>query len=75
MKFCQKRYYDIDRKTSTHYITEEDIIKFHGDKFFNQFKGFIKLKPRISIDNKECYFYVDYEFAARQTNSFLNPIG
>lgn len=75
MKFCQRRYYNLNNKTSTHYITEEDIVNYHGKDFYEQFKEFIKLKPKINIDNKDCFFYVDYEFAARQTDSFLNPIG
>lgn len=75
MKFCKKRLYNFNDKASTHYITEEDILTFHGEAFFNQFKEFIKLKPKINIEDKNCYFYVDYEFAARQTDSFLNPLG
>lgn len=75
MKFCQRKLYNLDNKTSTHYITEDDIINFHGKAFYQQLKEFIKGKTKIIIDNKDCYFYVDYEFAARQTDSFLNPSG
>lgn len=75
MKFCKKRLYNFNDKASTHYITDDDVLNFHGKLFHNQFKEFIKLKPKINIDNNDCYFYVDYEFAARQTDSFLYPQG
>jgi len=74
MKLCKRRYYDIDNRTSTHYITVDDIIRFHGKEFYNQFKEFMRGKPLLKFGNDEGYYYVDYDMNARKTNSFLNPI-
>jgi len=75
MKFCQRKLYNIDNKTSTHYITKEDIVNFHGKDFYDQFVEFIKEKPLRKFGNEEGYYYIDYEICARQTDSFLNPKG
>lgn len=75
MKFCQRRnhtYLNANNiETSAHYVTIEDVIAFHGNMFAEQWLEFIKLKPTLK---KDCYYYDDYKFAARQTDSYLNPI-
>lgn len=74
MKFAKKRYFEFNNKCSTHFITLKDIETYHGKQFTEQFKEFIKHKKPQQFGHEEGYFYVDYEIAARQTDSFLNPI-
>lgn len=71
MKFCPKKYFDINTNTSTHYASLRDIENFHGSIFYEQFKEFIKHKPIQNFGADKGYFYVDYELCARQTHSFL----
>lgn len=73
MKFCQKRidnYIHNNTETSVHFITIKDVVSFHGKEFAEQWKKFIEKKPMFK---ENCYYYEDYKFAARQTDSFLNP--
>jgi len=77
MKFCKKRKHEYKSTSGTSttcdYILLDDVIDFHGDDFAKKWQEFIKLKPRTFIHGQECYFYADYEFAARQTQCYLNP--
>jgi len=79
MKFCQKRHLTYNGlngvATSTDYILLEDVISYHGKEFTDKWLYFIKDKPKLNINKIEGYYYTNYEFAARQTDSFLNPIG
>lgn len=75
MKLCNKQHINLDKNTCTNFVSIEDIKTFHGDKFFEQFKIFIKNKPILLFGQIEGYYFVDYEFAARQTDSFLFPSG
>lgn len=79
MKFCTRRmleYKGINNiTTSVHYIFLDDVKKFHGVEFANKWLEFVSSKPNLKIDNNLCYYYDDYKFAARQTDSFLNPSG
>jgi len=78
MKFCPRKVYSYvgynSLETSTFYITQEDVKEFHGEEFFKTWYNFIKDKHKVRVNDKECYYYADYEFAARQTNSFLYPV-
>lgn len=78
MKFFPRKTYNYigvnSIETSTDYILTEDVLSFHGRAFLDTWLKFIDKKPTIKIDNKEGYYYYDYEFAARQTDSFLNQI-
>jgi len=75
MKFCTRRthlYTGINNiETSAHFITLEDVINFHGKKFADKWLEFIKTKPLLK---EGWYYYENYKFAARQTDSYLNPI-
>lgn len=74
MKFCQRRTYEYSGvnnvQTSTHFVTLEDVITFHGKEFADKWLEFLKNKPLL---NNNGYYYEDYKFAARQTDSYLNP--
>lgn len=78
MKFCQRRrleYLGLNNiVTSTDYVLLEDVEEFHGKEFTNQWLGFINQKPKLNIDHTEGYYYSDYQFAARQADSFLSQI-
>jgi len=73
MKFCQRREYNYTNnniETSAHYVIYEDVLKFHGEEFAVKWKKFIENKPLLK---ENWYYYDDYKFAARQTDSYLNP--
>jgi len=77
MKFCKRRKHEYKNSggvvTTCDYIVQDDVVDFHGKEFADKWLEFIKYKPRTFIDGHECFFYSDYEYAARQTNSFLHP--
>ena len=77
MKFCQKRKHEYKgitgTPTTTDYVLFNDVVDFHGKEFADKWLEFIKLKPITFIDGMECYYFADYEFAARRTHSFLHP--
>jgi hypothetical protein len=79
MKFCRRNTYNYigvnNVDTSIDYVTEKNVLEFHGKEFFNKWLENIKNKPTFKFDNNICYYYIDYAFAARQTDSFLNPLG
>ena len=75
MKFCQRREYSYKGyngvETSFHYITLEDVKNFHGKQFTEKWLELIKDKP---LAKEGWYYYDNYKFAARQADSYLNPI-
>ena len=75
MKFCQRRrlsYTGLSGTvTTSDYVTIEDVEKFHGLEFSKKWLEFIKNKPLLK---EGFYYYADYQFAARQADSFLNQI-
>jgi len=74
MKFCERREYNYTKnniEASAHYVTYEDVLKFHGKEFAVKWKEFIEDKPFLK---EGWYYYENYKFAARQTDSYLNPI-
>lgn len=79
MKFCKRITYTYkginNIETTIDYIREDDVLTFHGKEFLSSWLNFIKNKPTFYIDKCKCYYYIDYAFAARQTDSFLNPTG
>lgn len=78
MKYCNKRRLEYisasNVVTTTAYVTEEDIKTFHGEKFFEQFLVFVKDIKKFKEKEIEGYYYPDYQFIARRTELFLNPI-
>jgi hypothetical protein len=79
MKFCRRKLYTYkgvnNTDASTNYVSIEDVKEFHGKQFADKWLEFIKSKPSFDVDGLKCYYYIDYSFAARQTNSFLYPTG
>lgn len=79
MRFCKKRLYEYKNNlqidTTIHYVILEDIIQFHGKEFADKWLEYINKLPCFVINNEKCYYYSDYEFCARRTDSFLNPQG
>ena len=75
MKFCQRQIHNYigvnGVETSAHFVTVEDVVAFHGQVFADKWLDFIKSKPVLK---ENCYYYDDYKFAVRQTDSYLNPI-
>lgn len=75
MKFCQRKVYNYigvnKLETSIHYITLEDVKQFHGKEFTDKWLELIKDKPLVK---EGWYYYDDYRFAARQTDSYLHPV-
>lgn len=75
MKFCHRRehtYIGLNGvETSLHYITLKDVEEFHGKDFTKKWLELIESKPLVK---EGWYYYDDYRFAARQTDSYLNPI-
>lgn len=79
MKFCQRKLHTYkginDADVSTNYVTVQDVEQFHGKQFADKWSEFIHAKPCFEVGKHKCYYFIDYEFAARQTNSFLYPVG
>lgn len=79
MKFCNKKHLTYEGlnniQTSVDYVLLDDVILFHGKEFADKWLQFIKEKPMFVINNIKGYYYANYEYAARQTDSFLNPTG
>ena len=77
MKFCPKKRHEYKglncALTTIDYTTFDSVEAFHGEKFAKKWLEFVKYKSKFFIDGQECYYYYDYEFAARQTHSFLHP--
>jgi hypothetical protein len=79
MKFCKRRKIDyktpFNVETSSHYVTEKDILDFHGPKFTEQWKILARHKNASQFGEDIGFFYDDYQHYARATDSFLNPKG
>lgn len=77
MKFAPKNTYEYvslcSTPTSTHYVTENDILSFHGKVFFDQWKVFIDKKniAKSKFGNIDGYYYYDYKEAAYSAQQFL----
>lgn len=75
MKFCNRRTHSYKGfngiETQTHYVTINDVEDFHGKLFFDKWLELIKHKPVLK---ENWFYYEDYKFAARQADSFFNPI-
>ena len=78
-KFCPKKCYNyvgiMGVPTQTHYVTQEDVLQFHGKDFYESFL-FLCSKFPISLnkfDEVQAYYYVDYKELALKTYSFLFP--
>lgn len=79
MKFCKARalQYSRDNKTyTTSYVTAQDVLDFHGEKFTDEWKRMLaraKVKPFSQDDVKEGFYYSDYKHTARMAQSYLHP--
>ena len=78
MKFCKRRKIDYKTsfgvETSSHYVTEKDILDFHGSKFTEQWKILARHKGTSKFGEEVGYFYDDYQHFARATDSFINVV-
>jgi len=78
MKLCPKKTFEYiglnSIPTSTHYITENDIVTFHGKDFFNQWKEFTERKniKKAKFGSEEGYYYFDYKEISYSTQQFLD---
>ena len=75
MKFCKFKTFEQPKNNTVtvyNYVTLEDVEKFHGIEFKNQFYLFIKEKLKPSVFGKhEGYFYIDYQFYGYRTKMWL----
>ena len=81
MKFATRQRYSYKVngiETDVDYVTISTIELKHGLKFTEQFKKFASDLKTVKIKSKEgeidAYYYADYQFIARRTELFLNPI-
>lgn len=78
MKLCPKKTFEYiglnSVHTFSHYITEKDILSFHGETFFNQWKEFLERKniKRSKFGTDEGYYYFDYKEVSYTTKQFLD---
>lgn len=78
MKFCPKRefsYTGINNIiTTTDFVTESDILNFHGEKFLNQWKTFAESKKIIKnkFGTDSGYYYYDYKEICYSTQIYLD---
>jgi len=77
MKFCTPHHHEELHNgvpTTLNYVTFEDVIKFHGPKFAEQWKLFIERDGQRSfvVNGHEAYYYMDYQHHARTTDQWLN---
>ena len=75
MKFCKFKTFEQPKNNTVtvyNYVTLEDVEKFHGIEFKNQFYSFISknLKPSI-FGKEEGYYFIDYQFYAQRTKLYL----
>lgn len=77
MKFCKPRVHIYQGlsgvETQIHYVIYEDVLKYHGEEFAEQWKKFIKNKSTFDLNNNICYYYIDYKECTYTTTSYLNP--
>lgn len=75
MKFCSKRKIEYESTsgttTSSHYITEQDMINFHGLDFVGQWKVLARHLPKQKFGKDEGYYYSDYQHYARDRKSVV----
>ena len=78
MKFCSKKRieYKNDKgiDTSVNFVTEQDMINFHGLEFVGQWKVLARSLTKSKFGNEEGYYYSDYQHFARATDSFINAV-
>ena len=78
MKFCNKKrleYKDVTGKdVSVNYVTEQDMIDFHGLEFVGQWKVLARSLSKSRFGNEEGYYFSDYQHFARATHSFINAV-
>lgn len=78
-KFCSKKIYNYvgitGIHTQTHYVTQEDILQFHGKDFYNTFVFLNSTYPihLNDFNGVHGYYYFDYKELALKTYSFLFP--
>ena len=66
MKPCTLEYQGVNgTPTSTHYVLSVDVIKHHGEQFFEAWKNIVKNFEGLSVSaNCRGTYYVDYAAAA-----------
>lgn len=75
MKFVPRRRTEYDNNgvmTTYDYVTSEDVLARHGQKFAIQFEKFATRLPQLSADGKLAYYYEDYKNIAYRTDMFLS---
>lgn len=76
MKYCHYKTYEYNKdniQTTSNYVTLNDIKKFHGEQFTNQWLKFVKIGNLASTNFgiEQGYYYIDYQFYAQRTKMWL----
>lgn len=58
--------------TTSDVISKEDILSFHGKRFYDQWLVFSKNLSKVNFEDKEYYYYYDYKKTATTTDMWLN---
>jgi len=76
VKFCPKHTFNYtsfsNKETTVNYVSYEDVLTFHGEEFAKQWFNFIKDKPRLIVESRECFYYADYKQYAIATDMYIN---
>jgi len=78
MKFCKR--YTVEYSglsgipTTSHLISLEDILNFHGKEFADRWKEFASNTKTTIFKDKEYYYFSDYKRIAITTDMWLNSV-
>lgn len=76
MKFSKKTRIEytstIGKVTTSDVINKEDVLKFHGKRFYDQWLIFSKNLNKVNLEDKEYYYYYDYKKTATTTDMWLH---
>jgi hypothetical protein len=53
-------------------IAKEDVLKFHGKKFYDQWLFFSSNLNKVIFEDNEYYYYYDYKKTATTTDMWLS---
>jgi hypothetical protein len=75
MKFSKKKRIEYTstsgKVTSSDVIAKEDVLKFHGKKFYDQWLIFSSNLNKVIFEDNEYYYYYDYKKTATTTDMWL----
>lgn len=76
MKFCKRfsvEYSGLSGvATTSHLVSFDDILSFHGKEFASKWKDFAVNVKTTSFEGKEYYYFSDYKNIAITTDMWLH---